>query len=218
MRRRNNEVRKRSASGSSGEGVLTGDGRHKGKRVEGDRAELHIARWRREREEKLEKIRAKDEEERKAGKGVYWDTAGAGTETSEKTLLDEDVRRWELEKAKQRAGSPLGHVKWGGGGSAGGSASEGGPEMREAFRGVETHPAMTHSVRSPTMPSVSEVVRRSDDSGDSWERRWHALGTEDQSQEQNRHSVATRQSHGSVEQGRAAVDERSWLNDRRDWI
>ena len=200
--------------------MLTGDGRHKGKEVEGDRAGLYIAKWRREREEALEKMRAKDEEEKRKGKGIYWDSVEAGTENSEKTLLAEEVRKWELEKAKQRAGSPLGHVKWGGGGSAGGSTGEGGREMREAFRGVETHPTMTHSVRSPTMPRVSEVVRRSDDSGDSWERRWHALGTEDQSQEQNRHSVATGQSHGSVEQGSAAVDERSWLNDtsRRDWI
>ena len=198
--------------------MLTGDGRHKGKKVEGDRADHYMANWRREREEALEKIRAKDEEEKRKGKGIYWDSVEAGTENSEKTLLAEEVRKWELEKAKQRAGSPLGHVKWGGGGSAGGRTGEGGREMREAFRGVGTYPTMTHSVRSPTMPSVSEVVRRSDDSGDSWERRWHALGTEDQSQEQNRHSVATGQSQGSVEQGRAAIDERSWLNDRRDWI
>ena len=217
MRRRNNAVRKRSASGSSGEGVLTGDGRHRGERVEGDRAGLYVARWRREREEKLEKLRARDEEERRAGKGVYWDTVEAGTETSEKTLLAEDVRRWELEKAKARAGSPVGHVKWGGGSGAE-SASQGAREMREAYSEVETHPAMTHSVRSPTMPSVSEAVRRSDDSGDSWERRWHALGTQEQSTEQSRHSYVTGQSQGSVEQGRAAIDERSWLNDRRDWI
>ena len=149
-------------------------------------------------------MRKRDEEERRKGKGVYWDTVDAGTESSEKTLLAEEVRRWELEKAKARAGSPLGHVKWGGGSGAE-SASEGAKEMREAFRGVETHPAMTHSVRSPTMPSVSEVTRRSDDSGDSWEQRWHALGrvdhTQDQTRDQNRHSVATGQSHGSVEQG-----------------
>ena len=198
--------------------MLTGDGRHKGKKVEGDRAEHYLARWRREREERLQKMRTRDEEERRKGKGVYWDTVDAGTETSEKTLLAEEIRRWELEKVKARAGSPLDHVKWGGGGSAGGSTSEGGREMREAFRGVETHPAMTHSVRSPTMPSVSEVVRRSDDSENSWERRWHALGTEEQSTEQNRHSIATGQSHGSAEQARRAIDERSWLDDRRDWV
>ena len=196
---------------------MTGDGRHKGKKVKGDRADHYMATWRRELEERLEKMRVKDEEERSKGKGVYWDTVDAQTENSEKTMLAEEVRRWELEKAKQRAGSPLGHVKWGDG-SGGGSTSEGGREMREAFREVETHAAMTHSVRSPVLPSVSEVVRRSDDSGDSWERRWHALGTENQSEEQNRHSVATGQSQGSVEQGKAAIDERSWLNDGRDWI